>query len=103
RRRHTRFSRDWSSDVCSSDLAGRRERTEIVGVLALGPAMTADPRKRLLGGRLADEDVGERLVVAQDDVERRPVPLDHVALEQQQIGRASCRERGSITGMAAYW
>src|SRR5690606_39452922 len=23
RRRHTRFSRDWSSDVCSSDLAGR--------------------------------------------------------------------------------
>src|SRR5690606_40718251 len=24
RRRHTRFSRDWSSDVCSSDLAGAR-------------------------------------------------------------------------------
>src|SRR5436309_2518902 len=24
RRRHTRFSRDWSSDVCSSDLAVRR-------------------------------------------------------------------------------
>src|SRR5690606_40686771 len=23
RRRHTRFSRDWSSDVCSSDLRGR--------------------------------------------------------------------------------
>src|SRR5690606_40672558 len=26
RRRHTRFSRDWSSDVCSSDLARRAER-----------------------------------------------------------------------------
>src|SRR5690606_41068195 len=25
RRRHTRFSRDWSSDVCSSDLNGRRK------------------------------------------------------------------------------
>src|SRR5690606_13064689 len=25
RRRHTRFSRDWSSDVCSSDLAPLRE------------------------------------------------------------------------------
>src|SRR5690606_39538916 len=25
RRRHTRFSRDWSSDVCSSDLLGFRE------------------------------------------------------------------------------
>src|SRR5690606_40555832 len=24
RRRHTRFSRDWSSDVCSSDLGWRR-------------------------------------------------------------------------------
>src|SRR5690606_40445052 len=29
RRRHTRFSRDWSSDVCSSHLlAGARERPE---------------------------------------------------------------------------
>src|SRR5690606_14714300 len=27
RRRHTRFSRDWSSDVCSSDLSGCNERT----------------------------------------------------------------------------
>src|SRR2546422_10080769 len=26
RRRHTRCSRDWSSDVCSSDLKGARER-----------------------------------------------------------------------------
>src|SRR5690606_41193266 len=25
RRRHTRFSRDWSSDVCSSDLLGDRD------------------------------------------------------------------------------
>src|SRR5207302_5312915 len=25
RRRHTRFSRDWSSDVCSSDLSRRRD------------------------------------------------------------------------------
>src|SRR5690606_24028798 len=26
RRRHTRFSRDWSSDVCSSDLLGTTEK-----------------------------------------------------------------------------
>src|SRR5207302_7355029 len=32
RRRHTRFSRDWSSDVCSSDLvAGYPCRSEIGG------------------------------------------------------------------------
>src|SRR5690606_40104838 len=28
RRRHTRFSRDWSSDVCSSDLVMRQAGTE---------------------------------------------------------------------------
>src|SRR5690606_40980830 len=27
RRRHTRFSRDWSSDVCSSDLTGKPLRS----------------------------------------------------------------------------
>src|SRR5258707_9553638 len=29
RRRHTRYWRDWSSDVCSSDLAGRVRRGEV--------------------------------------------------------------------------
>src|SRR5690606_16853619 len=33
RRRHTRFSRDWSSDVCSSDLLHAQERFD------LGPAL----------------------------------------------------------------
>src|SRR5699024_11255780 len=28
RRRHTRSKRDWSSDVCSSDLLGEQERAE---------------------------------------------------------------------------
>src|SRR5690606_40621294 len=36
RRRHTRFSRDWSSDVCSSDL-----RPEVLQVFE---ALTDDPR-----------------------------------------------------------
>src|SRR2546422_11040232 len=30
RRRHTRCSRDWSSDVCSSDLAGDPDAVELV-------------------------------------------------------------------------
>src|SRR5690606_40772540 len=29
RRRHTRFSRDWSSDVCSSDLAPHKSKASI--------------------------------------------------------------------------
>src|SRR5690606_39797972 len=35
RRRHTSFSRDWSSDVCSSDLSGRRVRRGRSGGLSL--------------------------------------------------------------------
>src|SRR5690554_2091941 len=35
RRRHTRCGRDWSSDVCSSDL-GRRQRTRGIAVNAAG-------------------------------------------------------------------
>src|SRR5690606_39823824 len=31
RRRHTRFSRDWSSDVCSSDLMHHRESNDFLG------------------------------------------------------------------------
>src|SRR6266511_1901019 len=38
RRRHTRFSRDWSSDVCSSDLAAL---VILVELFAPGPAMIA--------------------------------------------------------------
>src|SRR5215475_7573875 len=41
RRRHTRFSRDWSSDVCSSDLGP----DIVAGVLATG--LTLDRRVRL--------------------------------------------------------
>src|SRR5690606_6237287 len=35
RRRHTRFSRDWSSDVCSSDLLP--ERGQLLHLAAAGP------------------------------------------------------------------
>src|SRR5690606_39437858 len=31
-RRHTRFSRDWSSDVCSSDLIERVRQSWIAGI-----------------------------------------------------------------------
>src|SRR6266436_7969441 len=41
RRRHTRCSRDWSSDVCSSDL-------EIIGKLGIADQMK--PKIKLTGG-----------------------------------------------------
>src|SRR3712207_1982146 len=53
RRRHTRYWRDWSSDVCSSDLHHRRVR----GLrAALDPDLLA-----LAGGVLADVDHAPRL------------------------------------------
>src|SRR5690606_39288640 len=58
RRRHTRFSRDWSSDVCSSDLSGRdgspwgrRGRRRAVAHPVSGTASAASVRGG--GGRRA--------------------------------------------------
>src|SRR5207302_5085853 len=47
RRRHTRFSRDWSSDVCSSDLLGCH-RAKGVGMTAPArlPARSSDCRRK---------------------------------------------------------
>src|SRR5690606_39407451 len=43
RRRHTRFSRDWSSDVCSSDLKFhqfyRRRKSDLSSLLVLVPEL----------------------------------------------------------------
>src|SRR6266487_469338 len=75
RRRHTRWTGDWSSDVCSSDLRGR----------ALGYTMTlpiedkflmtrqelVDELAMLLGGRVAEELVfGDITTGAQNDLDR---------------------------------
>src|SRR5712675_3134850 len=55
RRRHTRCSRDWSSDVCSSDLEYRLGRSQFENVIAGAVRSTK--------GRLAEdvEEVGERI------------------------------------------
>src|SRR3712207_8448068 len=65
RRRHTRYWRDWSSDVCSSDLEGDVALEPVVGAV---DAHVDDRRARLdpvaadhLGAaHRGDEDVGAR-------------------------------------------
>src|SRR5690606_39801447 len=75
RRRHTRFSRDWSSDVCSSDLKKH----------------TPPPRPVLRTG--SAEPAGFPM--------EHPAPAENAAhpcaapLWGLEIGRASCRGRGS--------
>src|SRR5690606_40387162 len=76
RRRHTRFSRDWSSDVCSSDLF-RGDAAFRPWLFAIAVNLA---RNRLRWWR------------------RRPnVSLDEWAeVPASEIGRASCRERLEI-------
>src|SRR5690348_18503941 len=86
RRRHTRWTGDWSSDVCSSDLQGR-------AVPGQQPAADQQRAGALEGLRpvVGAEDV--RLVGEQHQVDLVPVDV-------RQIGRASCRERGEISVVA---
>src|SRR5207302_2586796 len=92
RRRHTRFSRDWSSDVCSSDLIGWRD-ADAAGqlddggdVLHLG-VRTGGGAWRVFNDRTADADLVAHLHRA--DVGGGGEDEQAV----REIGRASCRER----------
>src|SRR5206468_6208461 len=91
RRRHTRSDRDWSSDVCSSDLGldlQRSERTTRILLYCLNGA-PADRRPVALlvpaNRKVVDEVDMARQFEARDPV--REMVVD-------KIGRASCRERG---------
>src|SRR5690606_40651489 len=83
RRRHTRFSRDWSSDVCSSDLADR-----------YGPGSR---RQLALGHDLRDLVTADQQGLVADDLAGNHI--DNVAAGNGvEIGRASCREGGEVGG-----
>src|SRR5690606_39458197 len=53
RRRHTRFSRDWSSDVCSSDLARPNVHLVLVG--------SGSPLMETLQGIAAEKGLARRV------------------------------------------
>src|SRR3546814_16715804 len=79
---------DWSSDVCSSDLARRAPAD--VGVVAA----RADVEQQLLAGivehRRDHRDVGQVGAAVVGRVQRIDVTRPH---GRPEIGRASCRER----------
>src|SRR5690606_40748370 len=96
--RHTRFSPDWSSDVCSSDLPGLFEHGDFEGFVELGIKMPV---------RFGEVDVAEVEPLAGKVFGkcRRPRIIQHsLNLGPQrlwisqiaEIGRASCRERAAI-------
>src|SRR5690606_39812902 len=91
RRRHTRFSRDWSSDVCSSDLEAERERLEAERASEEANRINAANQAAIL--RL----MNELQTVAEGDLTHEATVTEDITGE---IGRASCRERGEMAGVA---
>src|SRR5690606_40503395 len=94
RRRHTRFSRDWSSDVCSSDLATR----VVVALGVIGAAVGTGRSVAVVPGVLAVFAVECGRAVA-GVVRARLVHLP-VGSAAEKIGRASGRGRAWISGVA---
>src|SRR2546430_2916006 len=79
RRRHTRFDCDWSSDVCSSDLASRASAPAACDAAVTTSVMT--PPRKMAGWAFGSQD------------RQRRDPCAGGAAELCKIGRASCRER----------
>src|SRR5438309_5461732 len=90
RRRHTRWNCDWSSDVCSSDLV-------LPPLLEDRLAQCVERAVGLFVAELAPEGVGVR-ASGEARLQQEVGELVEQALEVDQIGRASCRERGWISG-----
>src|SRR3712207_7857216 len=86
RRRHTRYWRDWSSDVCSSDLFEREPDERHA-------ADVADASRLALGGRSRGSPLGHVV----DELEVRHgggVALARARSEERRVGK-ECRSRWS--------
>src|SRR5687768_6442022 len=82
RRRHTRCSRDWSSDVCSSDLSGGGELERKLSE-ALGEGYSESRDERVVDELALDEDLRDR----------RPAGESRRS-EERRVGK-ECRSRWS--------
>src|SRR5690606_39641880 len=61
RRRHTRFSRDWSSDVCSSDLNQLNHKNLVEEAYFIDPISGIKISKFYEGSRIIDATNNEEL------------------------------------------
>src|SRR5207253_5379152 len=94
RRRHTRWPRDWSSDVCSSDLDRRGSSARLLRALAELQNLFLLARIGEVGDNPGNYAfVWDLLVRWLPDVPGRAAGISHRAAAAE-IGRASCRERG---------
>src|SRR5207249_8551604 len=97
RRRHTRSKRDWSSDVCSSDLGQSVQyvRRDLRSQVRIGLHDACDVGEIFLAlaaaplAILRRPDLSEEYILDPSDAKR----------QTKQIGRASCRERVWTSGV----
>src|SRR5690606_41091311 len=97
--RHTRFSRDWSSDVCSSDLKDVEGRiTELREMCRKfdRPLPRLSMNIRLFLAKTDEE--AWKLARSNPDYVKFKQSGGHVSTRKHaEIGRASCRERVKVT------
>src|SRR5690606_40549849 len=100
---HTRFSRDWSSDVCSSDLGSLDEPTYSRAKCPPNPAR----RERRQGQEKPMDDLVRIFDTTLRDGEQSPgygmtaeQKLILARKLDEQIGRAPWRERVGVQGVA---
>src|SRR5207253_8370827 len=80
RRRHTRWPRDWSSDVCSSDLHLGDDRVGDLAAVERGASVRLNQTQRLRQARVADDAVeGGGLSVDEEGRVRRS--------EERRVGK----------------
>src|SRR5438445_6490154 len=60
RRRHTRYWRDWSSDVCSSDLTRPRQNSSSLGPITRASAVAIGPSEELFWRGLVQRNLHRR-------------------------------------------
>src|SRR3712207_6895597 len=88
RRRHTRYWRDWSSDVCSSDLKDIIYATQKNAVLKLtGRAVKVDKRIQIL--------VIPAFLSSQENMAHLPKNLNYGKIKSEYLDRKSTRLNSS--------
>src|SRR5690625_7957690 len=92
RRRHTRWPRDWSSDVCSSDLPGcsrvLTDAARAIGRVVAGLCQSLNPQVVCIGGELAEAEEAF-LTPLTDTVQEHMLPnqVAPTRSEERRVGK----------------
>src|SRR5690606_39599904 len=91
RRRHTRFSRDWSSDVCSSDLKNIISFGGFKNHFALwfyNGVFLKDPYKVLVSAQERTKALRQWRFHSMDEIDEKII-LEYIRSEERRVGKES--------------